>query len=521
VRYKFGKPRSKPRGMCSLIPGFGGILQGVHVQDLDAAWRAVTERVLFIERNGAFELPPDPVNPLNVEFKRYSDQLVRAFRAKYFGIEKWSYDQFIDTMLPRRRDRYRSAKADLLSGRVIVNPIVEAFLKREKVSFETKDPAPRLIQPMPDIYLLEAGCYIKPLEKLLLGVIAETFDCFISKGKQPHEIGRWIHEAWNEFSDPVCIDLDVSRFDQHVSESALKYEFDVYNGIWKESELARLLKMQINTRRVLRVHGEGDIWFRPVGGRLSGVPNTGLGNVVIMCTLLRAYCDRFPSRRFKLLDNGDDCNVILDRQFLPEFRAGLVDWFRDRGFTLKIENVAYDIYDIEHCQASPAFVLGRMTMIKKVRRTVTREGNTVRSVRTEEDWNYYRSAISCGGVHDFQGVPIIQDWYWKMGEGTSRTYDMESPLGRHLNRFEWRYLKGMMPGVATYRSPDHSSRSWFAYKYKVLCAEQLDVEEKIKNLTVKWSHLGQDVSRRPVGQREYLNQSVHYRWPYVWAMGSE
>jgi len=224
--------------------------------------------------------------------------------------------------------------------------------------------------------------------------------------------------------------------------------------------------------------------------------------------------------KFKILDNGDDCNVILERSNLSAFKANLVPWFRNHGFSLKIENVAYDLFDIFHCQANPAYVYGKYTMVKYLPRVAIREGNTVRSVRTEEDWAFFRSAISCGGIADFSGIPVIQDWFWKLGEGTARIYDIFSPLARRLNRFEWRFIKGRRDFVAHYRHPDFCSRMWFAYKYKMLYDEQVDVENKILTTRLRWHTEGQHKMRTPVSRYEFLQDDVHWRWPYIWKMGS-
>lgn len=508
----------RTRGVCSLIPGFMGTLQGVHSQDSDAAWRAVTERILFVEQGGGFVPPPVPVAGFRQRIQPYLDLIRSSYRAKHFQTKKLSYDEFIDLMLPRRQTRYRVAKQLLEQGYEIKAPVVKAFLKREKVSFEAKDPAPRLIQPMPDEYLLEVGCYLKPFEKPLMEAIETSLDIFISKGKLPEVTAMWIANEWEQYSEPVCIDLDVSRFDQHVHLEALKAEFSVYNGIFKCDYLRKLLNMQMNCRRTIVVDGECRINFRTEGGRLSGVPNTGMGNVLLMCVMLRAYFSiNFPERRFGILDNGDDCNVIMERGWLAEVVESAPQWFLEMGFTLKIENVAYALEDIEHCQASPIEIRPReWTMVRKLRRVGMREALIVRAVREEKDWDFYRSAISCGGMYDFAGIPVHQTWFWKLGEGTKRSYAPTS-INRSIDWLDQRCLRGLdMTGESTQcKEISPFARTWFTHKFGIRLWEQLEMERSIQAMPLKWCDVGMKDCYEPISREDFLALPAHTRyWSY-------
>jgi len=508
----------RTRGVCSLIPGLMGTLQGVHSQDSDAAWRAVTERVLFIETGQGFQPPPIPVPDFRQRLRPCIDRVISGYRAKYSQPVKLSYDEFIGLMLPRRQTRYRVAKQLLDQGHEITKPVVKAFLKREKVSFESKDPAPRLIQPMPDEYLLEVGCYLKPFEKPLMDSIERSLDVFISKGKLPQETATWISDKWSQYSEPVCVDLDVSRFDQHVHAEALKEEFYCYNKIFQNDYLAKLLRMQINCSRRIVVEGESIISFRTEGGRLSGVPNTGMGNVLLMCAMLRTFCtSRFPERDFGLLDNGDDCNVIMERAWLAEFVAAARGWFLEMGFTLKIENVAYNLQDIEHCQASPIEIRpSEWTMVRKLRRVGMREALVVRAVREKKDWDFFRSAISCGGMYDFAGIPVLQAWFWKLGEGTNRSYTPTS-VNRSIEWLDVRSLRGQDMTGKDVKCLEISpqARAWLTAKFGICLWEQIDIECSVKNMPIEWCEDGMRDCYTPISREEFLAHPAHSRyWNY-------
>lgn len=115
---------------------------GVHKANLDSAYRAVTERVLFVE-DGArgFVLPPKPVVKLREEMNQYGQRVVTEFLSTHTP-ENMSYDEYILEALPRRRARYELARERILADISVLNkPYVDAFLKREKVDFSKKDPA--------------------------------------------------------------------------------------------------------------------------------------------------------------------------------------------------------------------------------------------------------------------------------------------------------------------------------------------------------------------------------------------
>jgi len=45
-----------------------------------------------------------------------------------------------------------------------------------------------------------------------------------------------LKEKWDKYSKPVCVGLDASRFDQHVSTAALKFEHGFYLTCYKNNK---------------------------------------------------------------------------------------------------------------------------------------------------------------------------------------------------------------------------------------------------------------------------------------------
>jgi hypothetical protein len=73
------------------------------------------------------------------------------------------------------------------------------------------------------------GPYVKRIEKQVYKIIAKVFDAVtVFKGLNAAKSATALRAHWDHFDDPVAIPLDASRFDQHVSEAALKYDHPFY-----------------------------------------------------------------------------------------------------------------------------------------------------------------------------------------------------------------------------------------------------------------------------------------------------
>jgi hypothetical protein len=100
---------------------------------------------------------------------------------------------------------------------------LQAFVKAEAVNFTAKpDPAPRIIQPRNPRYNALVGRFIRPLEHRVYIAIGKLFGGpTVMKGYNAVGTASCLRDMWLEFTNPVALSLDASRFDQHVSREAL------------------------------------------------------------------------------------------------------------------------------------------------------------------------------------------------------------------------------------------------------------------------------------------------------------
>lgn len=202
---------------------------------------------------------------------------------------------------------------------------------------------PRNISPRSPEYNVEVGVVIKPAEPLLLDAITTMLGSkTVMKGMNAAQVAQQFVRKWEKMGGDgmaVAIGLDASRFDQHVSAEALRWEHKFYLSLIRDARLrakiATLLEWQIDNRGFGRC-ADGTIKYKIEGTRCSGDMNTGLGNCLIATCLLVAYCES-KSIPFEIANNGDDCVVFTRKEFYGRFSDGLDKWFREMGFNMVVE----------------------------------------------------------------------------------------------------------------------------------------------------------------------------------------
>jgi len=349
---------------------------------------------------------------------------------------------------------------------------VSTFVKAEKINTSDKpDPAPRLIQPRDPRYNVEVGRFLRPLEKPVFRAIAEVWGGPTVLKMNASDQAAALREMWDSFPDPVAVGLDASRFDQHVSADALRWEHSVYLACFRGEErarLERLLSWQVNNKgRAFTPTARFD--YETDGCRMSGDINTSLGNCLIMCAMVWAYCQGLGIK-CRLANNGDDCVVVMTRADLPRFRAGLDNWFLEMGFTMKVEEPAYEFEHIEFCQTQPVWTPDGWLMVRNPNKAISKD--LVSLLNLDQCFGAYCHAVGSCGLAAYGGIPIYQDFYSNLlssGKITGLATDNNS-VGRGL-----RYLSQGMS--RTYASIHPRTRASFCFAFGITPDEQVLLEE--------------------------------------------
>lgn len=380
-----------------------------HANTYSNILRGVLERVFYVKTAGGFKRPPTPTKGA---FER-----LKTFRTKVTSrmplVPMFTTEEFLDCYSGRRRRRYEMAAESLEALPLQRSDAgVSTFVKCEKTNFTTKqDPAPRVIQPRSARYNLSVGRYLKPLEHGLFRAIDGVFKHpTVAKGKNALERGQMVVDAWGSFRDPVAIGLDASRFDQHCSRRSLRYEHGFYLKLFQnDSELGQLLGLQLVNRGYGR-SADGVVKYSVSGCRMSGDMNTSMGNVILMCAMMWQFF-RDHHIKARLVNDGDDCVVIAERSDATVLENTAVEWFREFGFTMKIESRAEVLEEIDFCQSRPVYSSRGWVMCRDPRVVLTKDLHVSRRLMTRQQVGEHASAVGQCGLALAGDIPILGEFY--------------------------------------------------------------------------------------------------------------
>lgn len=326
-----------------------------------------------------------------------------------------THSEFCEKYGGMRRRRYERAASNVATNPV--NPKiahVQGFLKPEKW-LEGK--APRLISPRSPEFLLESGCYIEPLEKKMYRAIAAAnkYEC-VMKGYNLRDRASVMRQHWDSFCRPVAVGLDASKFDQHVSVQALRYEHGFYlHAYGNDPLLRRLLSGQLYNR-VKCYCEDGIVSWTSAGGRMSGDMNTALGNCILSAAMLTSWAEE-NGVRIKTVVDGDDCVAIMESRDLGRFLEGIIPWYEERGFRMKIEKPVYEFEEIEFCQCKPVFTGLYWILVRNPIKAITQDHTWIErgGITHKEVLN----ATGEGGTQLYADIPVLASYY-KMLRGSEK-----------------------------------------------------------------------------------------------------
>lgn len=475
--YKHAKEPCKPRRLYSISELSGNKQLGVNNSDIGTLECALLTRMYYCKVGDNYVAPP-PVKAALV------NERLMDFRNTLLSVMKeptpFSFGQVLETYSGRRRTIYEKAFDKLvrigLSRRDAMSIV---FVKMELVN---PDKAPRCIQPRDPAYNLSLGRFIKAVEHKIYKAIAKTFGDgpTVMKGYNVEEIGNIIRGKWRSFNNPIAIGLDAEKFDMHVSPAMLDWEHKVYESLFKSHpKLKKLLRWQMNNRGA-GYCPDGRLKYRVKGRRFSGDMNTGLGNCLIMCAMVWSYA-KHMGIHLKLVNNGDDCVVIMEAEDVDPFMSKLTSYFKDLGFRMTCEKPVAQLHQIEFCQMHPIEIGDSCRMVRNIPATLRKDTMTTHPLTNPVHREKWCTAVGTGGLWLTGGVPILQDFYQCYQRiGCMRQSNMlDDPTFATGMRL---MSKGM---EQHYREPDPWTRVQVFEAWNISPDEQVAIEQHIKGFVLE------------------------------------
>jgi hypothetical protein len=393
---------SKQRYAYAVSSLAAGSKVGFHNSSYKNVVRALEERVFRVKQGDEFVRPPQPLrNALKMhEFHKRYTSAVGSCRVH-------SIEEVVNCYSSGKKRIYQKAANTLLTNPVSARDArVTAFVKVEKVDLSIKtDPCPRLIQPRSKRYNLVLGQYLRLNEKHLTRSIDRVFgETTVLSGYDSQQTGYLIHQKWKKYANPVAIGLDASRFDQHTSVPALKFEHSVWNTIFRCPLLAKLLSYQLYNKGIAYCDEGKAVRYSTNGCRMSGDINTSLGNKLIMCAMVWSYLENYGIRA-SLCNNGDDCVLICDKDQVELIQKTLFGYFYDKGYNMEVEEPVDCMEKIEFCRSQPVAVGNSYHMVRGVS-SLTRDTVSMQSVSNLSDRDDMLSAVGYCGMVINDGIPV-------------------------------------------------------------------------------------------------------------------
>lgn len=325
-----------------------------------------------------------------------------------------SYDHFVAFYSGHKKAVYQRAVDGL-----VVKPFhprdatLKTFVKAEKLNLSIKpDPVPRVIQPRSPRYNVELGRYLRPVEKKIYGAIDNLFESpTIMSSYNSYEQAKHIKAKWDSFLEPVCVGMDASRFDQHVSVEALRFEHKLYDLLFKDPKLRELLRLQLYN---VGYASASDGWFSysKEGSRMSGDMNTSLGNKLLMCLMAKDYIDQLGFD-VGFVNNGDDCLLICEKKNLSKL-GGLHSWFLRYGFNIVREPPVFELEKIEFCQTSPILGSGVYRMVRNYKTCIAKDLTCINLGDDEQGYRCWLRDVADCGLTTMMDIPVMGAFYKMM-----------------------------------------------------------------------------------------------------------
>jgi len=378
----------------------------------------------------------------------------------------------------KKRDRYGRALADVkqqnLSRR---DAQCEMFVKADKNDPRAKhNPDPRAITFRNPRYSVVLASYLKPIEHHIYNTCGGgpllPPGRMIGKGLNQQARADLLREKWCRFRNPVAVVLDASRFDKHCSDKLLRIEHLVYLCSNSSPEFQRLLSWQ------LRNHVKTRSGFRYVaaGRRMSGDMNTALGNCVLMVVMVCAMARALGISMFDLLDDGDDCVFIVEREDLQRVLDGVHAEFLSYGMQVKVESYTSVFEEISWCQSSPVFAGGRWRMIRNPSKVMS---TAISSTKYAEVGARPRLINTVGAAESIlnAGVPVLQEYAHALCRNSGTTKLLKLDATDDLFYRVHRELRGEELATRAREPVTQTARLSFARAFGISPGRQQELED--------------------------------------------
>lgn len=316
----------------------------------------------------------------------------------------------VKTYSGRLRKKYEKAYKNIKEGLVVTPRIFvnRCFIKDDK--YHVKDfnnvveyKMPRAIQYQSGESVLLKGVHIIPIEKQFYQLLDVHGLRIFTKGLNNVQIGQLFVDSDVTIGSCVYIENDYSSFDASVCVEMLKLYTDFVLQ-YVPSRYRSKLRWYMSMGYFPRGYTTNGHKYKVTGTVTSGDIDTSFkGNFVnyIVSTVVMAYSG-IPEKGYKLILNGDDSVVFLDKKYLSYYQP-IFDRF---GLNAKVV-IKQDLHEVEFCQSKLFQCSSGNYLVRDLKRTFTRFGWSVRNQGKRKKSRDYIKTVVMGEMALNFKVPYL------------------------------------------------------------------------------------------------------------------
>lgn len=287
----------------------------------------------------------------------------------------------------------------------------------------------------------------------------------VAKGMNLDQRARALRILWEQTDEPLALSLDLSRWDQHVSSRLLEVMHEWYLTLMPNRELRYLLQFQFDNKCAT---SHGVVYTAP-DGVMSGDMTTALGNCVAVIVInlklreelqkaaaeierdisqdnksslqaslegvsapqtekesvqeqlrsvIRELANEMSTEQrsnlfrtmrekiwFKLLDDGDDHVIIVEKVAAAVLEKALPIWWHAVGHKMRVDGTTDQFHQIQFCQHKPHLLGDSWTMMPDPRKVLAT--STVVTGVYQDKPKEYLATVWAARAELHQGMPIL------------------------------------------------------------------------------------------------------------------
>jgi hypothetical protein len=388
---------------------------------------------------------------------------------------------FAPLSLAEALETFKGTKRKLYDNayqRLLVNPLtyrnakIKAFVKAEKADpLDKVNPDPRIIQARDPEYNLEMARYLRKIEHLVYGWKYDGVPC-VAKCLNPTQRASLLAQKWRMFDNPVCVSLDCSRFDLHVTRPLLDLEHEFYQSCFPDDVWFKYL---LSCQKVNRGRTLNGVKYVVNGGRMSGDMNTAVGNCLLMMLMATAAMKELKIGRYQVLDDGDDCLLLTERTELETLMSRLPGVFSEFGMELKIENVAFQPQDVIFCQSKITWNGEKWVFCRPWRKILSQACCGTKHWHDPKEVEAMFGAVGDCELATGLGIPIIQPFAQRLRELSNgkraKFVCLDSSYQYRIGSESYATLNKLQPRPITDEARAEFHRTWGVPPWEQLAIE--------------------------------------------------